>query len=181
MEVLSSLQEISVNVDTLSLTPAGQAPLLEDGVPQPETWGQGGNTGNKALFGRGDARLAAFAAWCAARPEEYVVVGGHSLVFREFFKRYLPAASAFPGKSRKMINCGVVAFDLEVFADGEAFVDEASVEVVYGGFEGGKKKGGLKAQLKKLGMAALCVGAAMALRVVLGPGRHAQVSLPFGL
>ena len=182
LEVLSSMQEISVNIDTLALTPARTDPLLASGTPMPKTWGHEDNTGNKALFGSGKERLEEFVRWAMSRSEDVVVVGGHSLVFREFFKAYLPASSDFIGKSTKVVNCGVVAFDLDMYSDGSARVEESSIDVVYGGFEGGKKKKKKKGGLKKaLTAVAVSVVAGLAMRLALGPGPRAQYPLPFGM
>ena len=43
---------------------------------------------------------------------DVVVAGGHSIWFREFFKTYLPFDSECLGKKKKIVNCGMVSFDL---------------------------------------------------------------------
>jgi len=37
-----------------------------------------------------DCRRQAFAEWAADRPESTIIVGGHSLWFRNFFTLFLP-------------------------------------------------------------------------------------------
>ena len=70
--------------------------------------------------------------------EDVIIVGGHSIWFRSFFKTYLPYSVDHPSKSRKIVNCGAVAFTLlKKTTDNNvpAFVIEpASVTTVYGGF-----------------------------------------------
>ena len=70
------------------------------------------NAGNKPLRGHGRARLERFAEWAFARRERVVIVGGHSLWMRAFFKEYLPRSFEHLSKKLKVANGGVVGFDL---------------------------------------------------------------------
>ena len=54
-------------------------------------------------------RLMHFAQWALERPEQTIVVGGHSLWFKNFFQLYLPKDVDHPAKKRKIVNRGAVA------------------------------------------------------------------------
>ena len=67
----------------------------------------------QGLRGRGLERLQAFAEW-ASQQDKPVVVGGHSLFFRGFFREFLPVGSnPFGARDTKIANGGVVALTLE--------------------------------------------------------------------
>jgi broad specificity phosphatase PhoE len=150
---LTSLQEISTNVDTLSITPPHKAPRhLGAGVParlaHAGRWDAQMNAGNKRLRGRGLERLQAFAEW-ASQQDKPVVVGGHSLFFRGFFREFLPhGANPLGARDTKIANGGVVAFTLErgtvQSEDGSSVVQyrvvPESLAEVHLGFDGKKKK-----------------------------------------
>lgn len=68
------------------------------------------------------------------RPSQIIVVG-HSLWFRTFFQRFLPADSTHISKKKKMQNCAAVAFDFVVTAGGALEVDEGSIECLHLGFQ----------------------------------------------
>lgn len=114
-----SLQEISRNPDTLSITPAKTQPLpswIEHGYPLdiPKTYEKHlhveGNTGNKTATSTGKARLNEFNEWVFnSIDEEYVIVSGHSLWFRHYFREFLPAAVNHPGKTKKIHNSGLIS------------------------------------------------------------------------
>jgi broad specificity phosphatase PhoE len=153
IQCLTSLQEISTNVDTLSITPPHKAPRhLGTGVPQrlahADRWDPSLNSGNKRLRGRGLERLQAFAEW-ASQQDKPVVVGGHSLFFRGFFREFLPVGSnPFNARDTKIANGGVVALTLERGTvqgpDGSSVVQyrvaPESVAEVHLGFASKKKK-----------------------------------------
>ena len=96
LHLLSSLQEISRNVDTRSLSApntvadlpfhrivphcAGLECRIED------VFDASANTGNKTRKFYGIKRLRSFADWCFGRPETAIIVGGHSLWFKYFFQ-----------------------------------------------------------------------------------------------
>jgi hypothetical protein len=95
--VLSELQEISRNPDTLALAPPGGVPDLDSLFsqlgPQFHYGVLDGSThkGSKPLGGNGLTRLNAFANWVFTRSEDTVVATGHSLYFKHFFNTFLPA------------------------------------------------------------------------------------------
>ena len=95
--VLSELQEISRNPDTLALAPPGGVPDLDSLFsqlgPQFHYGVLDGSThnGSKPLRGNGLTRLTAFANWVFTRSEDTVVATGHSLYFKHFFNTFLPA------------------------------------------------------------------------------------------
>jgi len=142
--VLSELQEISRNPDTLALAPPGGVPDLDSLFsqlgPQFHYGVLDGSThnGSKPLRGNGLTRLTAFANWVFTRSEDTVVATGHSLYFKHFFNTFLPADAtgvAAAARSKKMTNCGMVTFTLECSRVGGRTVhriDPASVCVLYG-------------------------------------------------
>lgn len=69
--------------------------------------------------------------------EEHVIVGGHSLWFRSFFQNFLPFNVKHVSKEKKIVNGGVVAFELVKATTqyGDKFmIDPKTIKVVYGGF-----------------------------------------------
>ena len=138
----SSCQEISRNFDTLSIAKRGAAPALTGAselAKAPINLDATANRGNKTLAFRGIDRLQDFASWASQRPEKVIIVGGHSLWFRSFFQLFLPPAADHISKKRKIVNCGVVGFTLQVVRDARGAtlyrIDPASIAVVYGGFD----------------------------------------------
>ena len=145
----SSCQEISRNFDTMALAPQSKVPRLGAALQlraPSASFDGSANAGNKSLGFRGVNRLMSFAQWAGQRPESCLIVGGHSLWFRNFFALYLPteAANSHPAAKHKIVNCGVVAFTLQVgrTRGGELRhrIDPASIKVVYGGYEVKKSK-----------------------------------------
>ena len=141
VHLVSACQEISRNIDTMGIAPAGTAPSLW--LPDPSmsastSFDASSHLGNKSLSTPGHQRLLDFAAWAADRPEETIIVGGHSLWFRSFFQLFLPPDLEHPSKKKKIVNCGVVGLTLQVLRDYDGVVryriDPASIAVVYGGF-----------------------------------------------
>jgi len=147
VHVLSSLQEVSTNIDTIALAGPGELPQLPR-VPaalrDPKRFELGLNAGSKPLSSHGGRRLAAFARWALARPEECVIVAGHSLWFQSFFREYLPAESQHDAKAFKVANGGVVACVLESGTDAKGkrilAVRPESVVAVHKGFDVKKRK-----------------------------------------
>jgi len=141
--LVSSLQEISRNFDTLALAPRAGTPELEGclaGLAAGTTFDGSANHGNKSFAFTGIKRLQSFAEWAADRPETTIVVGGHSLWFKNFFNLYLPKSSVHLAKTKKLVNCGVVGFTLQVGRDANTGrpryrISQESLRVVYGGFE----------------------------------------------
>ena len=135
MHVLTCLQEISPNVDALSLTPAQASPAMPGLGLRYEV---AGNAGNKAVRSRGGARLAAFAAWAFERPgREAVVATGHSLWLRSFIDCYLPRTATHEARRKKVANCAVLAFTLQRGRVGDETVyriPPESIAMLYGGY-----------------------------------------------
>eukprot|EP00188_Purpureofilum_apyrenoidigerum_P004606 Plantae.Rhodophyta-Purpureofilum_apyrenoidigerum.ctg5323.p1 GENE.Plantae.Rhodophyta-Purpureofilum_apyrenoidigerum.ctg5323~~Plantae.Rhodophyta-Purpureofilum_apyrenoidigerum.ctg5323.p1 ORF type:complete len:356 (+),score=76.24 Plantae.Rhodophyta-Purpureofilum_apyrenoidigerum.ctg5323:1571-2638(+) len=147
--VLSSLQEISRNVDANALAEPHSLPDLHV-VSRNITWKEfdssevydvKNNLGNKTLKSNGRIRMADFCDWAMHRQtaSTVIVAAGHSLWFRDFFREYLPAQAEHIGKLKKMVNCGIVRFDLVEDEDGIFTIDPETVQSIYGGFEGEKK------------------------------------------
>ena len=100
---MSACQEISRNIDTMGIAPAGTAPSLW--LPDPSmsastSFDASSHLGNKSLSTPGHQRLLDFAAWAADRPEETIIVGGHSVWFRSFFQLFLPPDLEHPSRRR---------------------------------------------------------------------------------
>ena len=83
-----------------------------------------GNRGNKDILIHPKHRLERFASFCFGdsavdglpllrSPGARVIVAGHSLWFRAFFRMYLDKNTAHSAKEGKLSNSGVVAFTLE--------------------------------------------------------------------
>lgn len=148
--VLSSLQEISRNIDTKALASAKALPDLhriaghigkpEDFRPD-QMYDVTENNGNKTLYFNGIKRLKAFNDWAFKREESVIIVGGHSLWFKSYFQTYLPHASTHDSKNLKIVNSGLVGFTLHRHVDDSAAaallgyrVEESSIVNVYGGY-----------------------------------------------
>lgn len=158
--VLPSLQEISRNPDTLSITPAYTkvtASWLDQEETKRATLGDDDgacdyqsifnkqvdmsfHSGNKPIDTNGLKRMNEFChvTFSSVVPEDYLIVGGHSIWFRSFFKTFLRYDSTHMAKKKKIVNAGCIAFTLmkTVTEDGtEKFmIDEDSIRVIYGGF-----------------------------------------------
>lgn len=149
--IIPSLQEISRNPDTLSITPS-QTKVKPSWIEKSSTVCDFNSIyakqvdmefhiGNKPIDTNGMKRMTDFCnkVFSSILPEEYIIVGGHSIWFRSFFKEFLPRSSEHVGKKKKIVNCGAVAFDLwKVNEDGrhsKFMIDEKSIKVVYGGFK----------------------------------------------
>jgi broad specificity phosphatase PhoE len=150
VHILSALQEITFNIDGVSLAKPRAPPVLADvelsAMNQsrkdfnPDRYFDcSGNNGDKPMRGKGLTRLLQFAKWAMDRPEEHVIAAGHSLYFRFFFQTFLPQSSVHIAKKDKMGNGCIVAFTLYEGLDpsGQLFygVDESTVKVVYHDFE----------------------------------------------
>ncbi|EEH52677.1 uncharacterized protein MICPUCDRAFT_48890 [Micromonas pusilla CCMP1545] len=147
--VHSALQEMARNVDAYAIARRGEAVPL-DGVEAKigggETMDQipscdaRNNEGNKKVDRCGNDALLEFAAWVVenTKDADCVIVGGHSLWFKEFFKAFLPRRSDHVAKKKKIVNCGCVGFTLQAGRDDDGRVayriDPKSVDVIYGGF-----------------------------------------------
>ena len=153
VKIVSHLQEVSRNVDTLSLTDAhGTVPLpnmdkaLSMQVDGAQLFDVLENRGNKPIFGTGLQRLQAFCEWAHAQNEEVIICAGHSLWFKHFFNTFLPKATLHDAKDCKMKNGAAVAFDLQrgMGTKGDVLhrIEPESITVVdeQGGFDNKKKK-----------------------------------------
>jgi hypothetical protein len=151
IHILSSLQEVSRNIDTRALSGSKQLVDLpfsrisphckpSDGTEfNPElVYELNDNFGNKTTAFYGIKRLQAFNEWAFAREEDAIIVGGHSLWFRSFFQTFLPFSFEHAAKTKKIENSGVVAFDLHrVQMADNTFryrIDERSMITVYKGY-----------------------------------------------
>ena len=148
--IVPSLQEISRNPDTLSITPARtqiEASWIDETSKICDFQSTFTNQtdmslhlGNKPVGTNGLKRMREFCnfVFSSSVKEQYVVVGGHSIWFRSFFKTFLPYKVDHVGKQKKIVNCGVVAFTLMkvVRKSGQStyMIDPKTVDVVYGGF-----------------------------------------------
>lgn len=145
--ILSSLQEISRNIDTKALAATHALPVLDriahhcghDDVFVPEkVYDASENHGNKTTAYYGIKRLKAFNDWAFLRKESTIIVGGHSLWFKHFFQTFVPFHVNHPSKNQKLVNSGVVSFTLhrceDEFGAPSYRIDPSTIETVYGGF-----------------------------------------------
>jgi bisphosphoglycerate-dependent phosphoglycerate mutase len=144
--VLSSLQEMSRNVDTYALSAANTVADLPFDRIKPhcknfdpaKAFDVTQNHGNKSRSFYGIKRLKAFNEWAFKRPEDVIIIGGHSLWFKYYFQTYLPHLCEHEAKSKKITNSGVVAFTVNAHNTGEIEdlyrIDPDSITQVYGGF-----------------------------------------------
>ena len=148
--VLPSLQEISRNPDTLSITPA-QTQIQASWIDKGSTLCDFQSTfmkqidmslhmGNKPVGTNGLTRMRQFCdfVFSSSIKEEFVIVGGHSIWFLYFFRTFLPSTEDHVGKQKKLVNCGIVGFTLMkvVRESGRPtyMVDPETIDVVYGGY-----------------------------------------------
>jgi len=138
VEVLSCLQEISSNVDTISLSTPGGVQQIMGGrlscLDAEKCFNPKGNKGNKKPSQRGLERIREFVRWTFSQEETKIVVSGHSLYFRWFFRMHLPHGLQHVAKKKKISNGGVVAFDLVQDSEGRTMILPASITSVYLGF-----------------------------------------------
>jgi hypothetical protein len=171
--ILPSLQEISSNPDTLCITPPHttiQASCMEQQQQKSARHHQYCNyqhlyntqtdmslhTGNKPIrTTNGMKRILEFCDFLCtsgAITEEYIIVGGHSLWFRTFFRLLLPSTTSHIAEEKKMVNGGIVVFDLllvhvnvgptstntahngGVSSYHKYMIDPKSIQIIYGGF-----------------------------------------------
>lgn len=150
IHILSSLQEISRNVDTYALAPSNSVPDLPfdrvaphcggDKFSPAEVYEASENRGNKTHSFYGAKRFKSFNDWAFSREEDLIIVGGHSLWFKYYFQTFLPHAEDHDAKKKKITNSGAVSFTIHaadgVHADGSTQyrVDPTTVLSIYGGF-----------------------------------------------
>ncbi len=157
----SACQEISRNIDCQASAEAGTIPHMEgpdsgdaakkmahparDGKYKPEAiFNPALNAGHKSLSERGVERLQAFAEWSFTRPEQTIIVGGHSLWFRNFFRYFLGRADNHVSKLQKMQNGACVGFTLNSgrAPNGQSvyWIEPGSITPIVAGFENKKLK-----------------------------------------
>jgi hypothetical protein len=99
------------------------------------------NTGNNQMGRKGYAALREFAEFACAQDADFVIAGGHSLWFREFFRMFLDDEHLQTQVAcrKKIVNCGVVAFTLTKVKHpkhGDVYrIDPDAIDAVYGGFQ----------------------------------------------
>jgi len=141
----SALQEIARNVDTYALasskgevvpTPTLAKELGLKSLEGREICDASENAGQKPIGRKCRDSFRQFAAWTMNQDADVIIAGGHSIWFREFFRTYLPSDSDCAGKKKKIVNCGVVSFDLRFGVHpehGEMYAID-NVREIYGGF-----------------------------------------------
>jgi len=154
VHLLSDLQEGSFNVDCVPISSAGEVPnmpnlwqaLKGNGLTDhklKQLFATGLNLGDKPVRWadkkKGYNRVERFADWCfEGLHGNTIIVVGHSIWFRNFFKCFLPHDSSHKAKEKKMQNVAAVAFNLyHVTTDDWAtccWIDEASIVEVHRGF-----------------------------------------------
>eukprot|EP00550_Attheya_septentrionalis_P003936 CAMPEP_0198288346 /NCGR_PEP_ID=MMETSP1449-20131203/6869_1 /TAXON_ID=420275 /ORGANISM="Attheya septentrionalis, Strain CCMP2084" /LENGTH=375 /DNA_ID=CAMNT_0043986461 /DNA_START=108 /DNA_END=1235 /DNA_ORIENTATION=+ len=147
--ICPELQEISRNPDALSILESqGRAePSFIDQEMQSvcdmeRILGKQVDTrlhmGNKPTGSNGLVRMNAFCETAFNVIEkDSIIVGGHSLWFRSFFRSFLPRTFEHVSKKKKIVNGGIVAFTLLRIKDPSGYhymMDPASITVLYGGF-----------------------------------------------
>ena len=94
--------------------------------------------GNKPINTNGLKRMDEFCDFVfTSVDEDNVIIGGHSIYFRSFFRTYLPYTVDHVSKKRKVVNAGCVALTLLKAStpNGDKFmIDPKSIKVIYGGF-----------------------------------------------
>ena len=118
----SGLQEMTRNIDGLSLSFEHERPPLSLPMRSLETefnvdWDSWfdkriaveSKAGFKSPDRRGDDRMRNFVTWLFQQPQDIIVLSGHSLWNRFFFRAYLPKHLDHPGKTQKIANGGVIA------------------------------------------------------------------------
>ena len=95
--------------------------------------------GNKPINTNGLKRMTEFCdfVYHPSIKEHNVIVGGHSIWFRSFFRTFLPATLDHASKKKKIQNCGIVTFELlkaNTNLGPRYMIDPKTIEVVYLGF-----------------------------------------------
>ena len=147
--ITPSLQEISRNPDTLSITPPHtliQASWIEKTSKLCDFQeifnsqvDMSLHTGDKPVNTNGLRRMTDFCefVFSPSVKEDYVIAGGHSIWFRYFFNMFLPYSVHHPSKDKKLVNGGIVTFELlkaETRKGTKYMVDPKTIKVIYGGF-----------------------------------------------
>uniref|UniRef100_M4B4F4 Uncharacterized protein n=1 Tax=Hyaloperonospora arabidopsidis (strain Emoy2) TaxID=559515 RepID=M4B4F4_HYAAE len=135
IHVLSCLQEIGRNLDTLAISQPHTVQPREVLVKAPrgekrhdELFNVAESHGNKTVLGSGRDRLMMFAQWLFKQQKDVAIVYGHSLWFRAFCREFFPHHVYHEAKSAKMRNCGVVTFVLEEYSRGGGETPQYSIQ-----------------------------------------------------
>ncbi|GLD93893.1 hypothetical protein PINS_up002498 [Pythium insidiosum] len=118
IRVLSSLQEIGRNIDTLAISnayalrPRALSSVLQGEKHCDELFDLRESHGNKSLTGSGRLRLFSFAEWAVQQKEDVLIVFGHSHWLRAFCQEFFPPSFYHPARTQKIANCAVVTFEL---------------------------------------------------------------------
>jgi bisphosphoglycerate-dependent phosphoglycerate mutase len=141
--ILTQLQEVSTNPDALSIAPA-KAPLVSSWMDSDHVKSiyaecdTSKNDGNKSLKSNGLQRMQEFSNIVFDEVQATnIVATGHSYWFRAYFQTYLPHTFDHVSKKKKLINGGVVGFDLlrkKTDKGDKYMIDPKSLVVLYGGF-----------------------------------------------
>jgi hypothetical protein len=178
VKLLSCLQEVSFNPDTLCLAAKGNGPVPSWILKEATTAELGGVDAVKMYNKHMDAKLYAgqkelrpkqgglkrikeFAKWCFEKEQDgkdTIIVGGHSLYFKYFFKQYVMDGTPMHiSQENKMHNCAAVVFEFEeIMVDGAKMAryrvvpdsllnDHDKVKCFYKGFMQKKSKKSKKA------------------------------------
>lgn len=147
--VVTALQEISRNPDTLSITPPHspvQASWIEKTTKMCDYQrllnsqvDVSLHVGDKPINTNGMKRMLDFCdfLFSPSVKDEYIIVGGHSIWFRSFFNMFLPFSVHHVAKNKKIVNGGIVTFELlkaETKRGPKYMVDPKTIKVIYGGF-----------------------------------------------
>ncbi len=147
--VVTALQEISRNPDTLSITPPHspvhaswmekRSPLCDYSRLLSSQVDVSLHVGDKPINTNGLKRMLDFCdfVFSPSVKDEYIIVGGHSIWFRSFFNMFLPFSVHHVAKNKKIVNGGIVTFDLlkaETKRGPKYMVDPKTIKVIYGGF-----------------------------------------------
>ena len=143
--ILPQLQEISRNPDALSIAPPYAKELTPtwtdkeiNGFDFERIFKKQVDTslmyGNKPISTNGLKRMKEFCSVAFDKVEkDALILGGHSLWFRSFFRTFLPRDFTHLCKTKKLVNGGVASFTL--LKKGEHYmIDPKSIRVIYGGF-----------------------------------------------
>ncbi|GAX21353.1 hypothetical protein FisN_6Lh081 [Fistulifera solaris] len=147
--LVTALQEISRNPDTLSITPPHspvhaswmekRSPMCDYSRLLSSQVDVSLHVGDKPINTNGLKRMLDFCdfVFSPSVKDEYIIVGGHSIWFRSFFNMFLPFSVHHVAKNKKIVNGGIVTFDLlkaETKRGPKYMVDPKTIKVIYGGF-----------------------------------------------
>lgn len=147
--IVPALQEVSRNPDTLSITPP-HTPIQQSWIEMSSKLcnfqdifnsqtDMSLHAGNKPINTNGLKRMLEFCdfVFSGSIKEDYIIVGGHSIWFRYFFNLFLPYSFTHVAKSKKIVNGGIVTFELmkvDTKRGPKYMIDPKSIQTVYGGF-----------------------------------------------